>query len=278
MWANIPISLMQETIGECQTLSSPSLSPSSKTSVTVKVEDLEGATDRTERPSPVSVLEPLFVEDDISPARTISRPVELEIQPRKIHFEEWRSSDDQGICLQTSIEDEESAFEYVEAVLLGSGLNWDEYLFRWLSSSSILESTLYDEVELFSNRSHHEQKLLFDCTNEVLEEVCEYYFGSFPLASHTKQNIRPVPVRMNLIHEIWEGVEWHLLQNCLPHSLDQLLRKDMAKSRTWMNLRFDIQHIGAEMEESIFDNLIEDTLSSFISGDLESDLVTSSAA
>ncbi|CAI9101878.1 OLC1v1000024C2 [Oldenlandia corymbosa var. corymbosa] len=267
-------SLDVETTEDCQTISPPLSPSSSSSSVAIKVEDLGDTSERTDRPSPVSVLEPLFVEDDISPARTLSKPVAQEIEPRKIQFEELKSSGDQGICSQTCLEDEESAFEYVEAVLLGSGLNWDDYLLRWLSSSSILESTLYDEVELFSSRSRDEQKLLFDCINEVLEEVCDYYFGSFPLSWHAKQNIRPVPMRMNLIHEIWEGVEWHLLQYPSPQSLDQLLKKDMAKSRTWMNLRLDFQHIGEEVEDIIVDDLIEDIISTFISDAPPTDLAS----
>ncbi|XP_071937268.1 uncharacterized protein [Coffea arabica] len=269
-------SMEMESFEQCQMLPSPSASPS-HCSVTIKVEDFEGAIDRTDRPSPVSVLEPLFIEDDISPARTIRRPVEQEIQPRQIHFEEWRSSSDQGMCMQTSLNDEESAFEYVEAVLLGSGLVWDEYLLKWLSSSPILDSTLYDEVELFSSRSHHEQKLLFDCINEVLEEVCDRYFGCFLSMSSNKQSIRPVPTRMTLIQEIWEGVEWHLQQDPSPQSLDQLLNKDMAKSRKWIDVRLDIQHIGTEMEEAILDKLVEDTVSSFIYDDLKNGSLSSSA-
>lgn len=178
--------------------------------------------------------------------------------------------------MQTALEDDESPFEYVEAVLLGSGLMWDEYLLRWISSSPILDSTLYDEVELFSSRSHHEQKLLFDCTNEVLEEVCDRYFGCFPLMSN-KQNIRPVPIRMDLIREIWKGVECHLLQYPSPQSLDQLLKKDMAKSRTWLDVRLDIQHIGMEMEEAILDKLVEDIASSFFYDALENDSLSSLA-
>lgn len=269
-------SMEMESFEQCQMLPSPSASPS-QSSVSIKVEDFEGAIDRTDRPSPVSVLEPLFIEDDISPSRTICRPVAQEIQPRQIHFEEWRSSSDQGMCMQTSLNDEESAFEYVEAVLLGSGLIWDEYLLKWLSSSPILDSTLYDEVELFSSRSHHEQKLLFDCTNEVLEEECNRYFGCFLLMSSNTQNIRPVPTRMALIQEIWEGVEWHLQQGPSPQSLDQLLSKDMAKSRKWMDVRLDIQHIGMEIEEAILDKLVEDTVSSFIYDDLENGSLSSSA-
>lgn len=51
---------------------SPCSSPS-VSSTMQKVVDLEIAVDKRERQSPVSVLEPLFMEDDISPARTASR-------------------------------------------------------------------------------------------------------------------------------------------------------------------------------------------------------------
>lgn len=40
-------------------------------SVVSKTEELEIS---PEKPSPISVLEPLFSDDDISPARTVSRP------------------------------------------------------------------------------------------------------------------------------------------------------------------------------------------------------------
>lgn len=178
----------------------------------------------------------------------------------QIHFEERVSSDvDQAVCIRTSLEDEESAFEYVEAVLLGSGLNWDEYLLSWLSSDQLLDPSLFDEVELFSSRSSHEQKLLFDCTDKVLKEVCERYFGR----SFVKQNIRPVPKGMNLINEVWKGVEWHILQHPAPHSLDQLIRKDMSKPGTWMDLCFETDHIVIELEKLILEEVVEDTILSF---------------
>uniref|UniRef100_A0A5B6ZL24 DUF4378 domain-containing protein n=1 Tax=Davidia involucrata TaxID=16924 RepID=A0A5B6ZL24_DAVIN len=261
--------LKLDSFEEDQSLSSPLTSPSSSL-IIKKVEDLE----RPERPSPVSVLEPLFTEDDISPASTKSLPVEPPMQPLQIHLEEAVfSAIDQGICVRTCMEDEESTFEYVEAVLLGSGLNWDEFLLRWLSSEQLLDSSLFDEVELFSNRSCHDQKLLFDCTNEVLKEVCERYFGYSPWVSFVKQNIRPVPKGKNLIHEVWEGVEWHLLLQPPPHILDQMVRKDMAKSEKWMDLRVDAENIAIEMGEAILEDVMEDTILSFVN-DLESEFST----
>ncbi|KAJ8573165.1 hypothetical protein K7X08_009676 [Anisodus acutangulus] len=243
--------------------SSPTSSPGS--SSPRKVEDPDSAVDRKERPSPVSVLEPLFAEDDISPASTICQPVDPEIQPRKIHFDEPVSSISEQDCPIVCFENEESAFEYVEAILLGSGLSWDEFLLRWLSSDQILDPSLFDEVELFSSRSCHDQKLLFDCANEVLKAVCERYFGCNPRVSLGKHNIRPVPKGMDLINEVWEGVEWNLLRYSAPHSLDQLVKKDVERSGTWMNLRLDLGHIGDEMGEIILEELMDDTILSISS-------------
>ncbi|XP_060218604.1 uncharacterized protein LOC132645574 [Lycium barbarum] len=253
-----------------KTLSSPSASPADSSSPR-KVEDPESVSvDRKERPSPVSVLEPLFAEDDVSPSSTICRPVDPEIQPRKIHFEEPVSSISEQDCPTVCFENEESAFEYVEAVLLGSGLSWDEFLLRWLSSDQILDPSLFDEVELFSSRSCHDQKLLFDSANEFLKAVCDRYFGCNTGVLLGKHNIRPVPKGMDLINEVWEGVEWYILQYSAPHSLDQLVKKDMERSGTWMNLRLDLGHIGVEMGEIILEELVDDTMLSISSDSFES--------
>ncbi|KAH6830015.1 hypothetical protein C2S53_000330 [Perilla frutescens var. hirtella] len=253
---------------EDQLLSSPAESPP-RCPVSCEIEDSDCVIDKMERPSPISVLEPLFTDDDVSPASTMSQPVEKEIQPRHIHFEEQSSASDQGICTRISLEDEESAFEYVEAVLLGSGLNWDEFLVRWISMYEILDSSLFDEVELFSSRPRHDQKLLFDCANEALQEVCGIYFGCFSGIPQVKMNIKPAPKGMDLIQEIWQRVEWHLFQLPQPHSLDQLVKSDLARSRKWMNLQSDIELIVSEMGETIFTELVDETVLSFADDTLE---------
>ncbi|PSS04357.1 hypothetical protein CEY00_Acc20207 [Actinidia chinensis var. chinensis] len=258
-----PQYLKLDSLEQDQLLSSPVTSPPSCS--TTKHVDLEGANESTERPSPVSVLEPLFPDDDISSTIIKFQAVEPSIQPQQIHFEERVSSTtNQEIFIRVSMEDEESAFEYVEAVLLASDLNWDEFLSRWLSSDQILDVSLFDEMELFSSRSFHDQKLLFDCTNEVLEEVCEHYFGCSPWVSFVKHNIRPIPRGKDLIHEVWDGVEWNLLPQPSPHTLDQIVRKDMEKSGTWMDLRSDVEGIGIEIGEVIFEELVEDVILSFV--------------
>ncbi|KVH91125.1 protein of unknown function DUF4378, partial [Cynara cardunculus var. scolymus] len=215
------------------------------------------ASDKSGKPSPISVLEPLFSDNEISPASTVSRPIAAAIQPLCIRFE------DQEMCSRNCMENEESAFEYVEAVLLASDLNWDEFERRWLSSVQILDSSLFDEVEIFSSRPCHDQRLLFDSTNEILKEVCDCYLNFYLRLPFIKQNIQPVPKGENLVNEVWERIELHLKNN-YPLSLDRLVKKDLGISKTWMDLRSHSREIVFEIDERIFEDVMDDTLLSLV--------------
>ncbi|KAF8412247.1 hypothetical protein HHK36_000207 [Tetracentron sinense] len=225
-----------------------------------KVENLESINE----PSPVSVLEPFFIDDIISPASTISQPVNPPMQPLRIQFEENDTStstlvvtsSNPEIYLGTCMEDKKSAFEYVRAVLRASGLSWEELLGRWLSSGQLLDLPLFNEVDDLSSQFWCDRKVLFDCINEVLVDLCERYFGCSPCVSFVKPNIRPVPVGKNIVREVWEGIDWHLL----PLTLDQIVGKDLENFGTWMDLRFDTEDIGIDMEEAILEELMKDII------------------
>ncbi|KAK9910436.1 hypothetical protein M0R45_034397 [Rubus argutus] len=254
--------LYEECPGQSSSLASPSSSPTTK-----HVEDSESAISPPERPSPVSVLEPLFTEDEISPSKTISQPVELPIQPLRIQFEDHDSSaiDDDSNNVKTCTEDKELISDFVKAVMQASGFNWDDFCMKWLSSDQLIEPSVCDDVEFIPNPLCYDQKLLFDCINEVLGEVCGRYYGCFPCVSPVKP-IRPVPDMKTAIHEVWIEVYWHLLPLPLPHTLDQIVAKDLSRTGTWMDLRFDSESIGVDMGEVILQELIEDTILSYVDG------------
>ncbi|KAL3651181.1 hypothetical protein CASFOL_007584 [Castilleja foliolosa] len=65
---------------------------------------------------------------------------------------------------------------------------------------------------------------------------------------------------MDLIHEVWEKVEGCLFQNLRTHSLDGLVKRDLAGSRDWMNIRSDFELIVFDMEEMIFDELLDESV------------------
>lgn len=161
--------------------------------------------------------------------------------------------------------EKELVFECVKVVMEASSFNWDEFYAKSLSSSQLLDPSLGDEVEFFSNQLFCDQKLLFDCINEVLVEVYEHYFGCFNRPSFVKHGIRPLPTLRSSLLEISKGVYWHLLQLPLPRSLDQIVRKDMERTGTWLDLRFDAETIGFDLGEAILGDLLEDTILSYVS-------------
>ncbi|KAK2650291.1 hypothetical protein Ddye_017780 [Dipteronia dyeriana] len=261
--------MKQDSSEENHLPSSPLASPSNSP-IPKKVEDHETPIDILERPSPVSVLEPLFADDDISPASTTSNYGEISMQPLRIKFEEHEpSTEDQIIQVKSSMEDKESIYKYVKAVLQASGLNWDELCIKLLSTDELIDPSFSDEVEFVPSKFCYEQKLLFDCINEALMEICGHYFGCSPWVSFAKPYIRPVPNMENVLGEVWEGVSWHLLPLPISPTLDQTVRKDMAKSGTWMDLRYDTDTIAIEMGDDILDDLMEDTVLSCVFESLE---------
>ncbi|KAM4105192.1 hypothetical protein ACJW30_06G214100 [Castanea mollissima] len=258
-------SLKQESFEEkevpCSLLESPSDSLINK-----KNENLDTCVvDVPERPSPISVLEPLFPEDDISPTKSISQPDRLPVQPIQIQFEERDSSAaNQFNGGKTCLEENEVMFEYVKAVLQASGLNWDEFCVKYHTSDQLLDPSLFHEGEFFPNQLCYDQKLLFDCIDEVLQDICRHHCSFFSWVSFIKPSVKPAPNMKNAIREVWEGIYWHLLPLPLPRTLDQIVRKDMSRMGTWMDLRFDADAIGAEMGEAILEDLMEDAILSCI--------------
>ncbi|XP_028794728.1 uncharacterized protein LOC114750331 [Neltuma alba] len=261
--------LNQEISEENQQLfSSPSSSPS-HSSITRKVAGMESGSDESERPSPVSVLETPF---DISPGNTISEPDKVPVQPLHIQFEDHNSSPlDQIEGGKLCTEESKLVFDYVEAVLHSSGLNIDQLRIKDLSSNQILDQSLFDEAGFFPKHICHDQKLLFDCINEVLVDVCRHYFGILPWASFLKPSMRPKPDMKKVVLMVWQRVCWHLLPFPRPHTLDQIVQKDVARSETWMDLRGDAATVIIEMGDAIFAELMEDTVFSCVSESLESE-------
>ncbi|EPS69069.1 hypothetical protein M569_05700, partial [Genlisea aurea] len=170
---------------------------------------------------------------------------------------------DQAICTRISTEDVvESPFEYVEAVLLGSGLDWDDFQTRWLSSRQILDPNIFEEVETFSGQPRYDQKLLFDCANEALLDACGVHLGYRWWSGTTrkaKADSIPPPGSAELIEDVWKHVKWNLFVQAEGYSQDQLVEMDLVKKK-WLDVQHVIELIGFEMEETIFDQLLEDVV------------------
>ncbi|KAE8695559.1 putative Polyamine-modulated factor 1-binding protein 1 [Hibiscus syriacus] len=243
--------------------SSPLASPSN-TSITRKVDFIESFADIKEWSSPISVLQPIFTDDLISPASIKYSSGETFIQPLRIRFEEHNTlATDQSNRFKACMDDKDSIFENIKTVLQASSFNWDELYIHSLSSEVLINPLSLDEVKYLPNELCQDRTLLFDCINEVLVEFCRNYFGC-PGISFVKPSISPLPNMNNTIQEVTKGVYRHLLPIPLPCTLDLIIRKDLAKSGTWMDLQLDTGCIGVEIGEAIFEDLVGDTITSCI--------------
>ncbi|KAH0924969.1 hypothetical protein HID58_017225 [Brassica napus] len=237
-------------------------SPCSPPSSSVKMSECQdNATDVPGKSSPVSVLEPFFTDDDTSPSTSRFSSVEMRLKPLCIRFEEPDSPrPEKDNNPKTRMDDKELALAYIQEVVTSSELNWEELLARSFYSEQVLEQALMDDIDFCSTTFCNDKKLLFDCINEVLMEFCRHG----PWISLSKPAVRFCgPDMENAVEVVQEEVYWHLLPLPSPHTLDQIVRKDLARTGCWMDLRFDIGCIGYEAGELILEELLEEIISSF---------------
>ncbi|KAI5421783.1 uncharacterized protein LOC127075957 [Lathyrus oleraceus] len=247
---------LEQNVTEEKQSSSPSDS-----SITTKTKEQEIISDVSGRPSPVSVLDAPFLEDDASSGNSKCEPAEVSIRPLHVQFEEQDSSLVNQIKREKyCIEENELICDYIEAVLRASELTRDQLLMKCLSSDKMLDPSLFDQVELSPNRLCRDPKLLYDCINEILMEVCHDYFGASPFVSFVSPIIKPTPNMKTVISMVSEGVCWYLRSVPPPHTLDKIVRKDMEKRGGWMDLRFGAETVGSEIGDAILADLMEDTI------------------
>ncbi|CAH2063247.1 unnamed protein product [Thlaspi arvense] len=252
----------QRSLNKEMSHSSPPQSPPS--SSVRMTECKETATDVQGKLSPVSVLEPLFTDDESSPTTsTRFSSAEMRIQPLCIRFDEDDSpKPDKANNLKPSMDDKELTLAYVEAVVNSSGLTWEELLKRPFYSEQLLEPESTDDIVFCSTQLCDDKHLLYDCINEVLLDFCGNELNPGPWISFVKPELQLISDMEIAAKVAREGVYWHLQPLPSPHTLDQIVRKDMAKTGSWMDLRFDIGCIGSGTTEMILDDLVEEIIRS----------------
>ncbi|PON62883.1 hypothetical protein PanWU01x14_135590 [Parasponia andersonii] len=207
--------------------------------------------DRGDQSSPISVLERFFA-DVASPPSTVSQPASSLV---RFHL-------DTDINITTSSYLYGSISEYVKAVLQASGLNWDELDLKCRASDPMLDSCLLDSSKLRSNQLCGDCKLLFDFISEVLLEVYDSHFRCSPGVSFIKPNYvhSLIPVENFVIQEVMKRVDWHFQPHSSPRTMERLITEDLKRSRTWLDIRIDVEDIATEMVEDALEELLMETI------------------
>lgn len=156
-------------------------------------------------------------------------------------------------------------FKYVKEILEASGLSGEGLPGTWHSDDQPVNPTVYD---WFGDGGGGEKScyhaLMFDLINEVLMEIYERSYTYYPSPLSHLSRKAPIPKGQHVLSQVWALVSFYLSvtpEEGDDHSLDSVLERDLAKSGWWMNLQFESECVGLQLEDIIFHDLLEQALS-----------------
>ncbi|KAJ4725817.1 protein TRM32 [Melia azedarach] len=168
------------------------------------------------------------------------------------------------------LDNDEASFNYVKDVLQLSGFIGNESLGKWYSLDQPLDPTLFKEIEAYLHQEvqssdefggSSDHQLLFNLINEVLLEMYDKLFTYFPRTFSFNHHIRPMPKGHHVLEEVWARICWYLsFRSELDRSLDDIVAQDLSKGNGWMNHQFETECVALEMEELIFDELLDEVI------------------
>ncbi|XP_056686356.1 uncharacterized protein [Spinacia oleracea] len=161
-------------------------------------------------------------------------------------------------------------FKYVRNILELSGYLGTQLLGTWYSSDQPVDPCVFVELEScslldldcsnFKDDKQSSHLLLFDMINEVLLSIYErsVSYWSSPLSSCSRKH--PMPKGHYVLEEVWSGINWYMCcsKPDFDPSLDNITTRDLAKYDGWMNLQFDAECVGLEVEDLIFEDLLNE--------------------
>uniref|UniRef100_A0A803N7L2 DUF4378 domain-containing protein n=1 Tax=Chenopodium quinoa TaxID=63459 RepID=A0A803N7L2_CHEQI len=155
-------------------------------------------------------------------------------------------------------------FNYVRDILELSGYLGTQVLGTWYSSTLPINPSVFVELESSSlldleyspskRCKHSNHLLLFDMINEVTLAI----YWSTPLTSCSR--MYPMPKGYYVLEEVWNCINWYMScsRPSLDPSLDYITTRDLAKYDGWMNLQFNAECIGLEIEDLIFEDILNE--------------------
>ncbi|KAJ4882286.1 hypothetical protein Rs2_32379 [Raphanus sativus] len=221
----------------------------------------------TEQDSPTS--------DETASESRMPQDPDTESVSRSKELESIAAIDDE--VLQVEAQDKVK-FNYVRDILEISGFNEPESLSVWQSEYQPLDPLVYEELTTTTTRTgcmiqdpecpRNEEEggncnhlLLFDLINEVLIEIYErsYHYCPKPLSSLCR--IHPMPVGYSVLKEVWVRINCYLRYKPLnEESFDKIMSRDLSREDGWMDLQFESECVGIEVEDLIFEELLEELL------------------
>ncbi|OWM64634.1 hypothetical protein CDL15_Pgr020601 [Punica granatum] len=210
---------------------------------------------------------PIEQQDDPSIDEPLEPDLETDLEDTELHEDEPLED---FLRIQVNVKDIE-LFNYVRDVLELSGLNGPEALEVWHSEDQPLDPSVLEEIEgcplMDLECSGNEESedcdhlMLFDMINEVLVDIYQQSVSYWPMPLSRHCHIHRMPVGPHLLKEVWTNIGTYLAYRPeLDLTLDHAFSWDLEKHGGWMNLQFESECTGIELEDLIFDDLLEELI------------------
>uniref|UniRef100_A0A7N0TV98 DUF4378 domain-containing protein n=1 Tax=Kalanchoe fedtschenkoi TaxID=63787 RepID=A0A7N0TV98_KALFE len=156
---------------------------------------------------------------------------------------------------------DEVEFKYVKNVLDLAGLSRNHPQESWHASDQPVDPAVYEEVQGCTEEGgSYNHLILFDLINEVLMDMYEKSFSYCPVPLSSLCRLRSMPTGDRVLIEVWSNISCYFSSRpLLDDTLDYVVGRDLAKSSGWMNLQFDTECVGLELEDMIFDDLLDES-------------------
>ncbi|KAJ8506130.1 hypothetical protein OPV22_007016 [Ensete ventricosum] len=164
----------------------------------------------------------------------------------------------EGFCMGSELKLEgaqQARFNFIKAVIEASGLSAIDFSGRCCHlGDELLARSLFDEVEISSSPQKDDPKLLFDCINEALEEICKRR----PWVSLNTSNVQQAPVAQSLIREVSRRIERQISMHS-SNSLGQMVTRDLERV-SLLELHSETKNIVDEIWDTLLDDLVDETI------------------
>lgn len=166
-----------------------------------------------------------------------------------------------------SYREENADLFYVRDILEHSGFSSKFFRTTWYSQAQVLNPSLVRELESlwheeqdcclgeFDFCCHHQ--LLFDLVNEVLVQMYDKSCTYYPKALSYSCRVRSL-LENRMIEEVCNKVGTLLRLKPEQESIDAIVDQDLKKDDGWMNLQLESECLGLELEDMIFNDLLEE--------------------
>ncbi|KAK6788143.1 hypothetical protein RDI58_016668 [Solanum bulbocastanum] len=195
-----------------------------------------------------------YAEFQISEGFALKQNVDVDIQAKADHHDK-------------SYRKENADLFYVRDILDHSGFSSNFFKTTWYSEAQVLSPSLVRELESlwheeeecclgeFDFCCHHH--LLFDLVNEVLVQMYDKSFTYYPKAlSYSCHVPQLLENRMN--EEVCNNVGTLLRLKPEQESIDTIVDQDLKVDDGWMNLQLESECLALELEDMIFNDLLEE--------------------